>query len=81
MAEDHIGEPEISERIGGEFTGQKALIFEDDPLLQTALKELLERWGIDVVCFDTYLEPEALMEQLDQPPDFIVTDFRLKRRR
>ncbi len=74
----NIGEPEISERIGGEFTGQKALIFEDDPLLQTALKELLERWGIDVVCFDTYLEPEALLEQLDQPPDFIVTDFRLK---
>lgn len=74
----NIGEPEISERIGGEFTGQKALIFEDDPLLQTALKELLERWGINVVCFDTYLAHEALIEQLDQPPDFIVTDYRLK---
>lgn len=74
----NIGEPEISERIGGEFTGQKALIFEDDPLLQTAIKELLERWGVIVACFDTYVTPEALLEQLDHPPDFIVTDYRLK---
>lgn len=73
-----IGEPEISERIGGEFTGQKALIFEDDPLLQNALKDLLERWGIDVACFDTFLVTDALAEYLTQPPDFIITDYRLK---
>ena len=73
-----IGEPEISERIGGEFTGQRALFFEDDPLLQKTLQELLERWGIETTCFDTFLEPDALAEHLTYPPDFIVTDFRLK---
>jgi signal transduction histidine kinase/CheY-like chemotaxis protein len=73
-----IGEPEISERIGGEFTGLKALVLEDDEILQNALQELLERWGISVVCFATVPDSAALSELLTPPPNFIVTDYRLK---
>ena len=44
-----IGEPEISEMIGGEFVGLPVLLVEDDETLRQApCRSLLERWGIAV---------------------------------
>ena len=48
------GEPEISERIGGEFAGLCCLVLEDDKMLREALTAMLERWGLSVVTIDDF---------------------------
>ena len=72
-----IGEPEINERIGGEFMGLTALVLEDDENLREALIELLERWGIVVYNLNEFDNMPAYFESLDTAPDFIISDFRL----
>jgi signal transduction histidine kinase/CheY-like chemotaxis protein len=72
-----IGEPEINERIGGEFMGLSVLILEDDNNLRQALTELLERWGINVLSLNDYEEVPAFLKSLEVQPDFILTDYRL----
>lgn len=73
-----IGEPEINERIGGEFMGLCALVLEDDENLLNALTELLQRWGIVVVTLSGFTDIAAQLERLEVEPDFIITDYRLR---
>ncbi|MEM7170457.1 MAG: hybrid sensor histidine kinase/response regulator [Pseudomonadota bacterium] len=72
-----IGEPEISERIGGEFTGLTVIVLEDDEILLDALVALLERWGINVIHLDHSQEIGPQIRELDTEPDLIITDYRL----
>ncbi len=73
-----IGEPEINERIGGEFNGLSALVLEDDENLRDALIELLERWGIVVSSLNTFGDIDAFCETVDDPPDIVISDYRLR---
>jgi DNA-binding NtrC family response regulator len=73
-----IGEPEINERIGGEFMGLCALVLEDDENLLNALTELLERWGIVVVSLNSFTDIASQLRRLEVEPDFIITDYRLR---
>jgi signal transduction histidine kinase/CheY-like chemotaxis protein len=73
-----IGEPEINERIGGEFMGLSALVLEDDETLLEALTELLERWGIVVSSLNAFGDIGAQFAGLQATPDFIITDYRLR---
>lgn len=73
-----IGEPEISERIGGEFSGLTTLVMEDDDILREALVSLLERWGINVVVFDQYENLQPSIAALEHEPDLIISDYRLQ---
>ena len=73
-----IGEPEINERIGGEFAGLVALILEDDNNLRNALTTLLERWGIEVQTFNSFENIPATLAKFDNAPDIIITDYRLR---
>lgn len=73
----NVGEPEINERIGGEFTGLVCLILEDDVHLRNALSALLERWGIDVVTIDSFDDIKAGVSALACCPDIIISDYRL----
>ncbi|MEZ5665979.1 MAG: ATP-binding protein [Alphaproteobacteria bacterium] len=73
-----IGEPEINERIGGEFMGLSALVLEDDENLRAALTELLERWGIVVASLSAFGDIAAQFDKLEAAPDFIITDYRLR---
>ena len=73
-----IGEPEINERIGGEFMGLCALVLEDDENLLNALTELLQRWGIVVVTLNGFTDIAGQLERLEVDPDFIITDYRLR---
>lgn len=73
-----IGETEINERIGGEFTGLSALVLEDDRNLRDALAELLERWGITVISLSSFENIAAHLAELEARPDFIITDYRLQ---
>jgi signal transduction histidine kinase/CheY-like chemotaxis protein len=73
-----IGEPEINERIGGEFTGLIALVLEDDDNLRDALTTLLQRWGIEVHSLNTFNDVAATFKALEIEPDFIITDYRLR---
>lgn len=74
------GEPEISERIGGEFAGLCCLVLEDDKLLRDALTAMLERWGLSVVTIDDFDNAAAAVLALPNPPDIILTDYRLRGR-
>lgn len=73
-----MGEPEISERIGGEFSGLTTVVMEDDDILREALVTLLERWGIDVVVFDQYDDLQPSIKALEREPDLIISDYRLQ---
>lgn len=72
-----IGDPEITEKIGGEFTGLKVLVLEDDEILRGALVELLERWGILIAAFNAQQDFAAKLREIDFHPDLIISDFRL----
>ena len=72
-----IGEPEINERIGGEFMGLTALVLEDDENLREALAELLERWGIVVYTLNNFDNMADYFDSLEAMPDFIISDYRL----
>jgi len=74
----NLGEPEISERIGGEFVGLSCLILEDDIHLRDALSALLDRWGITVLTIDSFEDVEAAVRSLKEQPDIIISDYRLR---
>lgn len=72
------GEPEISERIGGEFAGLCCLVIEDDKVLRNALIALLERWGMIVVTIENFDNVTKAVSELPNQPDIILTDYRLR---
>jgi signal transduction histidine kinase/CheY-like chemotaxis protein len=75
-----IGEPEISEKIGGEFSNLICLVLEDDKILLSALTSLLERWGITVLTLNSFENIPEAVRALEQQPDIIITDYRLRGR-
>jgi CheY-like chemotaxis protein/anti-sigma regulatory factor (Ser/Thr protein kinase) len=77
ILQSDIGEPEINEKIGGEFVNLSILVLEDDEILRGALTELLERWGIKVVAFNTFGDLAERLREIDFRPNLIITDFRL----
>ena len=77
IMQSDIGEPEINEKIGGEFFGLSILVLEDDEILRDALTELLERWGINVKSFNTFNDLASHLREADYRPDLIITDYRL----
>lgn len=74
----NVGEPEITEKIGGEFTGLCCLVMEDDRNLREALVTLLQRWGIRVETIETFEDMAGALAGFEQAPDIIITDFRLR---
>ncbi|SIT80088.1 ATP-binding response regulator [Pontibaca methylaminivorans] len=73
-----MGEVEINERLGGEFAGLRCLVLEDDRMLRDAVIALLQRWGIEVQILERFDDVPAALAALPQPPDIIITDFRLR---
>ena len=75
-----VGEPEINERIGGEFAGLCCLVLEDDKILREAFTALLQRWGMTVVNIDDFDNVAKAIRDLSCQPDIIITDYRLRGR-
>ncbi|WP_119273809.1 ATP-binding response regulator [Taklimakanibacter deserti] len=73
-----IGEPEISESIGGEFAGVSVLLIEDDEALRIATTELLERWGIVVHAIQEEAQARELFERSAFDPKLIIADYSLR---
>jgi signal transduction histidine kinase/CheY-like chemotaxis protein len=73
-----IGEPEISERIGGEFMGIHVLLIEDDDTLRQATKALLERWGILVHAANSRQDACRLIDEEKLRPGLIIADYSLR---
>ena len=65
------GEPEISERIGGEFAGLCCLVIEDDKVLRNALTALLERWGMIVVTIENFDNVTKAVSELPSPTSLL----------
>jgi signal transduction histidine kinase len=75
--QSNLGEPEISERIGGEFLGTKVLVIEDNELLRGTVCEMLDRWGVQVTEAADGEKALAMMEQGNFDFDLALVDFRL----
>lgn len=73
-----IGEPEISESVGGEFAGVAVLLIEDDEALRIATTELLERWGIVVHAIQEEAQARDLFERSAFNPALIIADYSLR---
>ncbi len=73
-----IGEPEISESIGGEFAGVCVLLIEDDEALRIATTELLERWGIVVHAIQDEAQARDLIGRSAFDPKLIIADYSLR---
>jgi signal transduction histidine kinase len=73
-----VGEPEISEMIGGEFAGTSILLIEDDEVLRRAMTELLERWGIRVTAVTSEAEARQYFGFDQPPPRLIIADYSLQ---
>lgn len=78
ILQSDIGEPEINEKIGGEFVNLSILVLEDDEILRDAMTELLERWGIKVEAFGAFDDLAGRLRETDFRPDLIITDYRLQ---
>lgn len=74
--QSELGEPEISERIGGEFLDVRMLVVEDNDLLRTTVAEMLERWGVAVTVAGTGAQALALLRDGYQP-EIVLCDYRL----
>ena len=72
-----LGEPEISERIGGEFLGVKVLVVEDNEPLRRSVCEMLDRWGVQVTEACDGDRALALFEDGVRDFDLALVDFRL----
>jgi signal transduction histidine kinase len=73
-----IGEPEISEMVGGEFAGTSVLLVEDDEVLREATTELLERWGINVHAVNGEDQARELLAEGNFAPKLIIADYSLR---
>lgn len=76
--QSEIGEPEITEMIGGEFSDINVLIVEDDEILRAALQELLERWGISTRAVNSFEAARLLLENGEFRPGLIIADYQLR---
>jgi signal transduction histidine kinase/CheY-like chemotaxis protein len=76
--QSEIGEPAITEMIGGEFLGKNTLVIEDDPALRQAIRDLLERWGINVDVVASFEEAQELIEATGRTPNIILSDHSLR---
>ena len=73
--QSRVGEPEISERLAGEFFGTSALVIEDNDDLRAAVEGMLKRWGVNVL---TARDGDGAISALRGHgfrPDIILVDF------
>ena len=59
------------------LVGRRILVIENDPAMRDAFALLLRRWGMDVAVADG--GGAALAAARAQPPDLILSDYRLDR--
>nr|WP_298727114.1 PAS domain-containing hybrid sensor histidine kinase/response regulator [uncultured Steroidobacter sp.] len=55
--------------------GLRVLCVEDDPNILDAMRELLTRWGIDVLCVATAAEAHEILR--NRPIDLVLADYHL----
>ncbi|GLK69306.1 PAS domain-containing hybrid sensor histidine kinase/response regulator [Hansschlegelia plantiphila] len=73
-----LGEPEISERIGGEFLDVKVLVIEDNELLRRTVCLMLDRWGVKVTeASDGETALSRFADGTEPRPDLVLVDYRL----
>ncbi len=74
----NVGEPEISEVIGGEFVGVEVLLVEDDDVLRNSMKDMLEHWGIKVTAADSKKGVLGWLSTTANQPKLVISDYSLQ---
>ncbi|XAT61989.1 response regulator [Rhodobacteraceae bacterium Araon29] len=72
-----IGIPEVSEAIGGQFVGIRAIVLEDDEILRCTISALLARWGIEVRTAESRVAFDRLILAEGFEADMLLADYRL----
>ncbi|GEO42997.1 hypothetical protein SAE02_71450 [Skermanella aerolata] len=62
---------------GSLLKGRTIIVIEDDPAIQLALDMLLQDWGLKVLIASSLEELDALLNELQSPPDLMLADYRL----
>lgn len=78
VRQSSLGEPDISELLGGEFSDIDALLVEDDETLRSAVSNLLERWGIRVVSANGAEQARRIVEDEGFAPAIVIADYTLR---
>lgn len=58
--------------------GLCVLLIDDDPMVLSAARQLVERWGCVVLGADSAAQALAVMAETDRQPQVIVADYRLR---
>ena len=72
-----LGEPEISERIGGEFLNIKMLVIEDNEPLRNTVCSMLEKWGVNVTEASDAERAVSVFTEKEYDFDLALVDYRL----
>lgn len=73
--QSRVGEPEISERLAGEFFGASALVIEDNDDFRAALEGMLARWGVTVLAARDGDGAVSMLRAQEFRPDLILVDY------
>jgi len=66
-----------TERVPGSLAGTRVVLVDDDPLALTSLDSLLASWQCEVTAAPSLDEALDLLDPT-QPPDVLITDYRLQ---
>lgn len=73
--QSRVGEPEISERLAGEFFGISAIVIEDNDEFRAAVEGMLTRWGVNVLAARDGDGAISTIRSHAFRPDIILVDY------
>jgi signal transduction histidine kinase len=62
-----------------DLRGRRVLVLDDEVSVLDAMRQLLERWGCEVITTASPEEAEAHVASASTPPDLLIVDYRLRR--
>jgi signal transduction histidine kinase/CheY-like chemotaxis protein len=62
----------------GELQGRRVLVLDDEIAVREAMRQLLERWGCEVIMTGSPAEAEAWLDAEARLPDLLIVDYRLR---
>ena len=72
-------QPEARAPVGGEVTGRRVLVLDDEISVLEAMRRVLENWGCEVITTATPEEAAAHFGAAAPPIDLLIVDYRLRR--
>ncbi len=65
--------------IKAELQGRRVLVLDDEISVREAMRQLLERWGCEVITTGSPEEAQACLDAEARRPELLIVDYRLRR--